>query len=67
MFITDTVDAVYHPDEWSPEALMDKLAEVVAELATNSRVRHISNLCSRALIPFFPGWSNIHTSNRRGT
>lgn len=28
MFVTDTVDAVYRPDSWSPEAMMDRLAEV---------------------------------------
>ncbi|KAI0639909.1 Dopey, N-terminal-domain-containing protein [Trametes polyzona] len=32
IFITDTVDAVYRPDDWSPEALMDRLAEVVGAL-----------------------------------
>jgi len=28
VFVTDTVDAVYRPDNWSPEAIMDRLAEV---------------------------------------
>jgi hypothetical protein len=28
VFVTDTVDAVYRPDNWSPEAMMDRLAEV---------------------------------------
>ena len=28
VFITDTVDAVYRPDNWSPDAMMDRLAEV---------------------------------------
>lgn len=28
MFITDTVDAVYRPDNWFPEAILDRLAEV---------------------------------------
>ncbi|CAA7265849.1 unnamed protein product [Cyclocybe aegerita] len=27
IFITDTVDAVYRPDGWSPEAMLDQLAE----------------------------------------
>ncbi|KAI0031253.1 Dopey, N-terminal-domain-containing protein [Vararia minispora EC-137] len=31
-FITDTVDAVYHPDEWSPEAILDQLAEIASQL-----------------------------------
>lgn len=32
MFVTDTIDAVYRPEEWSPESLLDQLAEMVAEL-----------------------------------
>ncbi|KAI0334441.1 hypothetical protein GY45DRAFT_1318466 [Cubamyces sp. BRFM 1775] len=39
IFITDTVDAVYRPDDWFPEALLDRLAEVVGALpATESTV-----------------------------
>ena len=29
MFITDTVDAVYPPKNWSPQAIMDRLGEIV--------------------------------------
>jgi len=32
MFVTDTVDAVYHPEDWSPESLLDQLAEIVRDL-----------------------------------
>jgi len=32
MFVTDTVDAIYHPDNWFPEAMMDQLAEIVGAL-----------------------------------
>jgi hypothetical protein len=32
IFITDTVDAIYHPDDWFPEAMMDQLAEIVGNL-----------------------------------
>ncbi len=32
IFITDTVDAVYRPDQWSPAAMLDRLAEIVGEL-----------------------------------
>ncbi|KAH9858301.1 Dopey, N-terminal-domain-containing protein [Lenzites betulinus] len=32
IFITDTVDAVYRPDDWFPEALLDHLAEVIGAL-----------------------------------
>lgn len=32
MFVTDTVDAVYRPEYWSPESLLDQLAELVRDL-----------------------------------
>ncbi|KAJ7897279.1 Dopey, N-terminal-domain-containing protein [Mycena olivaceomarginata] len=40
IFITDTVDAIYRPDECFPEAMLDQLAEIVSSLpAADSRVR----------------------------
>ncbi|KAJ7103154.1 Dopey, N-terminal-domain-containing protein, partial [Mycena belliarum] len=41
IFITDTVDAIYRPDECFPEAMMDQLAEIVSSLpppATNGLI-----------------------------
>ncbi|KAJ7755024.1 Dopey, N-terminal-domain-containing protein [Mycena maculata] len=32
IFITDTVDAIYRPDECFPEAMLDQLAEIVSSL-----------------------------------
>ncbi|KZT72967.1 hypothetical protein DAEQUDRAFT_808918 [Daedalea quercina L-15889] len=32
IFITDTVDAIYRPDDWFPEAMLDRLAEVTGDL-----------------------------------
>ncbi|KAK0500731.1 Dopey, N-terminal-domain-containing protein [Armillaria luteobubalina] len=32
IFITDTVDAIYRPNEWNPEAMFDQLAEIVGNL-----------------------------------
>ncbi|KDQ63058.1 hypothetical protein JAAARDRAFT_53285 [Jaapia argillacea MUCL 33604] len=32
IFITDTVDAVYRPESWSPEAMLDLLSDVVGSL-----------------------------------
>lgn len=32
IFITDTVDAIYRPDNWAPEAMMDQLADVTGSL-----------------------------------
>ncbi|PPQ99509.1 hypothetical protein CVT24_005299 [Panaeolus cyanescens] len=36
IFITDTVDAVYRPDGWFPEAMMDQLAEMAGNLPVAS-------------------------------
>jgi hypothetical protein len=33
IFITDTVDAVYRPDTWFPQAFMDQLAEIAGDLS----------------------------------
>jgi hypothetical protein len=30
MFITDTVDAAYPPESWTPPAIMDRLGEIVS-------------------------------------
>jgi hypothetical protein len=38
MFVTDTIDAVYRPEDWSAESLLDQLAEMVADLP-ETRVR----------------------------
>lgn len=32
IFVTDTVDAIYRPDNTYPEALMDQLAEIAGNL-----------------------------------
>ncbi|QRW09045.1 hypothetical protein RhiLY_08044 [Ceratobasidium sp. AG-Ba] len=32
MFVTDTMDAVYRPDTWTPTSLMDQLAEIIGGL-----------------------------------
>ena len=37
VFITDTIDAIYRPDNWHPEALMDLLAEIVTNLPVEVR------------------------------
>lgn len=35
MFVTDTVDAVYPPDNWLPQAIMDRLGEILAPARAN--------------------------------
>ncbi|GAA5982369.1 hypothetical protein JCM11641_006959 [Rhodosporidiobolus odoratus] len=31
MFVTDTVDAIYPPDSWLPQAIMDRLGDILAD------------------------------------
>jgi hypothetical protein len=39
MFITDTVDAVYPPENWSTRSLLDRLGEVMRNIPSNEKVR----------------------------
>jgi len=44
IFITDTVDAVYRPDDWLPQAMMDQLAEIAGTLlAGDSNGNHVES------------------------
>jgi hypothetical protein len=38
MFVTDTTDAVYPPEDFSPEAIMDRLNEIISEHAHDHKV-----------------------------
>ncbi len=40
MFVTDTTDAAYPPEDYSPEAIMDRLSEITIE---QSRVSCLSS------------------------
>ncbi|KAI0081169.1 hypothetical protein K474DRAFT_1768894 [Panus rudis PR-1116 ss-1] len=45
IFITDTVDAIDHPDDWSPHALLDRLSEVVGDLpAAEDRKQQVDDI-----------------------
>ncbi|PSS29693.1 hypothetical protein PHLCEN_2v2841 [Hermanssonia centrifuga] len=46
IFITDTVDAVYRPDQWSPAAMLDCLAEIVGELPSEGSSKHLDHVVS---------------------
>lgn len=37
MFVTDTVDAIYPPDSWVPQAIVDRLGEVIVLQPANGR------------------------------
>lgn len=41
IFITDTVDAVYRPDDVLPEAIFDQLAEIAGRLPVAQVRLHI--------------------------
>ncbi|THH33130.1 hypothetical protein EUX98_g1019 [Antrodiella citrinella] len=48
IFITDTVDAIYRPDDCEPEALLDRLAEVVGDLPAADVISiALVNICIR--------------------
>ena len=38
MFVTDTMDAAYPPEEYDPEAIMDRLAEIMSEHRQSNEV-----------------------------
>ncbi|KAG2022683.1 hypothetical protein CC2G_000411 [Coprinopsis cinerea AmutBmut pab1-1] len=38
IFVTDTIDAVYRPEEWFPEAMLDQLAEIAGSLPMDSNL-----------------------------
>jgi len=50
IFITDTIDAVYRPDDWFPEAMMDQLSEIAGSLPI--AVSIFFDAC-KLLIPYF--------------
>jgi len=40
MFVTDTTDAVYPSEDFTPEAIMDTLAEILREQSLNAKVSY---------------------------
>jgi len=44
MFITDTIDAIYRPNEWHPDALLDQLSDVIANLPQVSVLESVTHL-----------------------
>lgn len=58
MFVTDTVDAMYPPDGWSPQAIIDRLGEVMA----SSVVTPSGSTASAT--PIAPGHMDGHVSAR---
>lgn len=55
VFITDTVDAVYRPDDWFPEAMMDQLSEIAGSLPISVRVFFFLTLASYSYHNFVLG------------
>ena len=51
IFITDTVDAIYRPDNWFPEALLDQLSETVGDLPASSSSRPNNSVSAGISLP----------------
>lgn len=47
MFVTDTVDSIYPPDIWSPQAIMDRLGEILSDARSDISIPK-SNILSTA-------------------
>lgn len=62
MFVTDTVDAVYRPEAWIPEAVMDQLAEIVVDLP-DLRVRPISLIAFDGAVELSDGYLQEHSEH----
>ncbi|KIK71711.1 hypothetical protein GYMLUDRAFT_33858 [Collybiopsis luxurians FD-317 M1] len=43
MFVTDTVDAIYRPNNWFPAAMMDQLAEIAGSLPRTTTIDSTAN------------------------
>ncbi|PFH49049.1 hypothetical protein AMATHDRAFT_5245 [Amanita thiersii Skay4041] len=52
VFVTDTVDAVYRPDNWFPDAMMDQLAEIVGSLPVVQSVARVDQGQTTNLITY---------------
>jgi len=69
MFVTDTVDAVYRPEDWSPESLLDQLAELVRDLPepknTEVAIGQTATLYTRSSALEPPGTAGISSQNLR--
>ncbi|KAJ7750196.1 Dopey, N-terminal-domain-containing protein [Mycena metata] len=65
IFITDTVDAIYRPDECFPEAMMDQLAEIVSSLpVAESRDPPVTNGLIVSPSPYTPGFGTQRAMRR---
>jgi hypothetical protein len=49
MFVTDTTDAVYPPETWSPYAIMDRLSEILSRTALVSTTAFVCIRGNRVL------------------
>ncbi|KAN0061878.1 hypothetical protein ACQY0O_005872 [Thecaphora frezii] len=66
MFVTDTVDVVYAPDDWMAEAILDRLALVVSERKPSATLTPAADPAHPALDPFtFSGASTRPRRARR--
>ncbi|KAA1471434.1 hypothetical protein DENSPDRAFT_893964 [Dentipellis sp. KUC8613] len=64
IFVTDTVDAIYRPDEWLPEALLDQLAEVAGRLPVSETISSTSTGLPFPLSAITPSAPNFRPMRR---
>ena len=51
MFVTDTVDAVYPPDVWLPQAIMDRVGEILTDPHSTLQPSKMHNFAFSDLVP----------------
>ncbi|TFY67972.1 hypothetical protein EVG20_g3733 [Dentipellis fragilis] len=64
IFVTDTVDAIYRPDDWLPEALLDQLAEVAGRLPVSETISSTSTGIPFPLSAITPSAPNFRPMRR---
>jgi hypothetical protein len=75
MFITDTVDAAYPPESWSPQATMDRLGEILNQRQDLSLLRDgdngprgsISNMNINNRMPLHPSTAMVASMTQRAS
>lgn len=67
MFITDTVDAIYPPDQWSPAALLDRLSLVLGVGGGDVPSPRVSPEAARGSFLSLPGGKRVGKKGGRGS
>lgn len=68
MFVTDTIDAVYPPDDWTPHAIVDRLSIVMSDRLTSISAKDGNQLEDVAISidpQIHPTRMDTHLAHRR--